>query len=136
MTVKKKNFLDSELSLNEKSKEKSKFHVLPIPLEKTVSCGKGTAKGPQAILDASNELERFTGKSEPCINGIFTHPFLNCNLPIENVMFNIEKTTKEISKQNKIPIILHHKKNILLNIGTIYFTLTSSHHGMLKNMKI
>ncbi len=112
MTVKKKNFLDSELSLNEKSKEKSKFHVLPIPLEKTVSCGKGTAKGPQAILDASNELERFTGKSEPCINGIFTHPFLNCNLPIENVMFNIEKTTKEISKQNKIPVILGGEHSI------------------------
>ena len=89
MTVKKKNFLDSELSLNEKSKEKAKFHVLPIPLEKTVSCGKGTAKGPKAILDASNELERYTGKSEPCVNGIFTHPFLNCNLPIENLMLNL-----------------------------------------------
>ncbi len=112
MTVKKKNFLDSELSLNEKSKEKAKFHVLPIPLEKTVSCGKGTAKGPKAILDASNELERFTGKSEPCVNGIFTHPFLNCNLPIENVMLNIEKTTKVISKQNKIPVILGGEHSI------------------------
>ncbi|MDC3072109.1 agmatinase [bacterium] len=112
MTVKKKNFLDSELSLNEKSKEKAKFHVLPIPLEKTVSCGKGTANGPKAILDASKELERFTGKSEPCVNGIFTHPFLNCNLPLENVIDNIEKTTKEICKQNKIPVILGGEHSI------------------------
>ena len=114
MTVKKKNFLDSELSLNEKNKEKAKFHVLPIPLEKTVSCGRGTSKGPEAIIKASNELERFTGKSEPCLSGIFTHSFLNCNFPIENVMLNIEKTTKEISKQNKIPVILggEHSINI------------------------
>ena len=98
----KKNFLNSELSVEEKSKEKAKFHILPIPLEKTVSCGKGTSKGPEAIIKASNELERFTGKSEPCLNGIFTHPSLNCNFPIENVMLKIEKTTKEICKQNKI----------------------------------
>ena len=106
MKDKKKNFLNSELSLDETSKEKAKYHVVPIPLEKTVSCGRGTAKGPEAIIDASNELERFTGKSEPCTNGIFTYPFLNCNFAIESVMLNIEKTTKEISKQNKIPVIL------------------------------
>ena len=112
MVDRKKNFLNSELSLNEKSKEKAKFHVLPIPLEKIVSCGRGTAKGPEAILDASNELERFTGKSEPCVNGIFTYPLLNCNFPIEKVMLNIEKTTKEISKQNKIPVILGGEHSI------------------------
>ena len=107
-----KNFLNSELSVEEKSKEKAKFHILPIPLEKTVSCGRGTLKGPEAILEASNELERYTGKSEPCLSGIFTHPFLNCNLPIENVMLNIEKTTKEICKQNKIPVILGGEHSI------------------------
>jgi agmatinase len=106
------NFLNSELSVEEKSKEKAKFHILPIPLEKTVSCGRGTSKGPEAILEASNELERFTGKSEPCLSGIFTHPFLNCNFPIENVMLNIEKTTKEICKQNKIPVILGGEHSI------------------------
>ncbi len=112
MINKKINFLNSELSLEESKKEKAKFHVLPIPLEKTVSCGKGTAKGPKAILDASNELERFTGKSEPCVNGIFTHPFLNCNFSIENVMLNIEKITEEISKEKKIPIILGGEHSI------------------------
>jgi agmatinase len=108
----KKNFLNSELSIDERCKDKAKFHILPIPLEKTVSCGKGTAKGPKAILDASNELERFTGKSEPCLSGIFTHPFLNCNFSIENVMLNIEKKTMEISKKNKIPIILGGEHSI------------------------
>ena len=49
MKKKKKNFLNSELSVEEKSKEKAKFHILPIPLEKTVSCGRGTLKGPEAL---------------------------------------------------------------------------------------
>ena len=48
----KKIFLNSELFVEEKSKEKAKFHILPIPLEKTVSCGRGTSKGPEAILEA------------------------------------------------------------------------------------
>ena len=108
----KKIFFNSELSVDERSKEKAKFHILPVPLEKTVSLGKGTSKGPDAILEASNELERFTGKSEPCVNGIFTHPFLNCNFPIESVMLNIEKVTKEISKRNKIPVIIGGEHSI------------------------
>ena len=112
MKDKKKILLNSELSLDEKSKEKAKYHIVPIRLEKTVSCGRGTSKGPKAIIEASNELERFTGKSEPCLNGIFTHPFLNCDFPIENVMLNIENTTKEICQQNKIPVILGGEHSI------------------------
>ena len=54
----------------------SKFHIIPVPLEKTVSYGKGTSKGPENIIYASNELERYTGKSEPCLEGIFTHPII------------------------------------------------------------
>ena len=106
MKDKKKNFLNSELSLDETSKEKAKYHVVPIPLEKTVSCGRGTAKGPEAIIDASNELERFTGKSEPCVNGIFTYPFLFILNSVIPPNAEIYKTTKEICKQNKIPVII------------------------------
>ena len=37
--------------------EQSVFAVLPVPYEKTVSYGSGTAKGPEAILVASQQLE-------------------------------------------------------------------------------
>ncbi len=99
-------FLNSELSIDEKNKEKAKFHILPVPLEKTVSYGKGTSMGPQAIINASNELERYTGKSVPCALGIYTYPSLNCNKPIETILVEIENIVKEISIQNKIPITL------------------------------
>ena len=104
--TKKNTFLDSELNTNERSQEYSKFHILPVPLEKTVSYGLGTSKGPEAIILASNELERYTGKSEPCLDGIFTHPFINCEQSLNLIMDDIRTTTKKISSKNKIPVTI------------------------------
>jgi len=105
-------FLNSELSKKEKDKETAKFQIVPVPLEKTVSYGKGTSKGPEAIIKASNELERYTGKSVPCIHGIHTHPLLNCNKPLKIIMSDIENITKEISMRKKIPITLGGEHSI------------------------
>ena len=44
-------FLDSELTSDERN-EDARFHVIPVPLERTVSYGSGTAKGPAAIIEA------------------------------------------------------------------------------------
>ena len=112
MDNKNNYFLNSELSIEEKDKETAKFHILPVPLEKTVSFGKGTSKGPQAIIKASNELERYTGKSEPCIHGIHTHSLLNCNKPLKVIMSDIENITKDITKQKKIPVTLGGEHSI------------------------
>jgi len=105
-------FLKSELSDNEKNKDFSKFDIIPVPLEKTVSYGKGTSMGPQAIIEASNELERYTGKSEPCLDGIYTHPFLDCNKPIDIVINELQKLTQSVSSKNKIPVILGGEHSI------------------------
>ena len=53
------NFL--ELDITPASFENALFHILPAPLEKSVSYGSGTANGPQAILKASLQLEAFDG---------------------------------------------------------------------------
>lgn len=105
-------FLNSELSENERNKIKAKFHILPVPLEKTVSSGTGTSRGPEAILSASNELERYTGKSEPCLDGIYTYPIMDCDKPINQVIENIRKITKEISSNNKIAITIGGEHSI------------------------
>ena len=107
-----KLFLKSELSDTEKNKDFSKFDIIPVPLEKTVSYGKGTRMGPQAIIEASNELERYTGKSEPCLDGIYTHPFLDCNKPIDIVINELQKLTQSVSSKNKIPVILGGEHSI------------------------
>ena len=105
-------FLDSELSEKERNKMNAKFHILPVPLEKTVSFGTGTSKGPEAILAASNELERYTGKSEPCLDGIYTYPIIDCDKPIDQVIDNIKIITKEISGNNKIAITIGGEHSI------------------------
>ena len=105
-------FLKSELSDTEKNKDFSKFDIIPVPLERTVSYGKGTSMGPQAIIEASNELERYTGKSEPCLDGIYTHPFLDCNKPIDIVINELQKLTQSVSSKNKIPVTLGGEHSI------------------------
>jgi arginase family enzyme len=51
---------------------KAFFHVIPAPMETTVSYGGGTAKGPRAILEASGQLEDFDGHGCPGDLGIHT----------------------------------------------------------------
>lgn len=53
----KKNFLAIEKKYS--SLRDSKIVILSCPFEKTTSYGKGTAKGPKAILDASHYVEFF-----------------------------------------------------------------------------
>ena len=43
-------------------------------MEQTVPYSGGTGRGPQAILDASDQLEVFDGVSCPCELGIHTVP--------------------------------------------------------------
>jgi agmatinase len=98
-------FLDSELSADERG-PRARFHVIPMPLERTVSYGSGTAKGPKAILAASNELERLCMGTEACAHGIFTEPEVDCAGPLPQVMSRLASRTKNSVQQGAIPVTL------------------------------
>ena len=98
-------FLDSELTADERT-EAARFRVIPVPLERTVSYGAGTAKGPGAILNASDELERICGAAEPCADGIFTEPALDCDGPLPEVMERLAERTERAVRAGKIPVTL------------------------------
>ncbi len=98
-------FLDSELAESERS-EHARFRVIPVPLERTVSYGSGTARGPEAILEASNELERITGHAEPCVEGIFTETPLDCDGPLPEVMERLAQRTEAAIRAGKVPVTL------------------------------
>jgi len=70
---------------------KARFHVIPVPYEATVSYGGGTARGPEAILAASRELEAFDGVSCPGDAGIHTHPPVDCAGSPEEVLARVER---------------------------------------------
>lgn len=67
-------FLESELPLF--PPRECVFQVIPVPHESTVSYGGGTGNGPKAILEASNQLEVWTGEAAPGKHGIYTWPFV------------------------------------------------------------
>ncbi|MGI1679216.1 MAG: agmatinase [Cellvibrionaceae bacterium] len=95
-------FLGSEIQQPELSS--AKFHVLPIPYECSVSYGGGTGDGPQAILEASQQLEVWDGKSNPSSLGIYTHPPIDCTVEPEAVIDNIATATKNILKAGGMPV--------------------------------
>ena len=86
-------FLESELS--PRPVGECRFHVIPAPYEATVSYGGGTAKGPAAILEASQQLEVWTGRSTPSARGIYTWPAVDCSGNAEAVLERIEAAVAE-----------------------------------------
>lgn len=86
--------------------EKAAFSVLPVPYEKTVSYGSGTAKGPAAIIAASEQLETWDGKSNPSSLGIHTCDAVNCDGDGKLVIENIAKSVKHILDAGSIPVVL------------------------------
>ncbi|WP_195818665.1 agmatinase [Roseobacter sp. MH60115] len=99
-------FLHGELSCTEQDPETARFRVIPVPLERTVSYGGGTAGGPDAILAASVELERLFQGAEPCRKGIVTEPPLNCFEALPDVMEQIATRTEAAIKAGAVPVVL------------------------------
>lgn len=86
--------------------EAARFHVLPVPYEKTVSYGGGTAKGPAAILAASGQLERWDGASDPGAEGIHTWPAIDCRGRPAKVIDSIAAAVGRILRLGKMPVVL------------------------------
>lgn len=85
----------------------AKFHILPVPLEKSVSYGGGTAAGPAAIIAASNQLETYDQLyGEPCRLGIYTHTALDCRGETVEVLQRLREQVTSIVKLGAIPFAL------------------------------
>jgi len=97
-------FLETELP--ELAPEQARFHVLPVPYEKTVSYGGGTAKGPAAILAASGQLERWDGYSDPGAEGIYTWDAVDCSGADHRVIDRISEAVARILRLGKMPVVL------------------------------
>ncbi|SUZ32875.1 N(1)-aminopropylagmatine ureohydrolase [Roseibaca ekhonensis] len=98
-------FLNSELTNAERSPE-ARFQIVPMPLEKTVSYGSGTADGPAALIEASDQLERLWRGMEPCAAGIYTTPPIDCEQPLEAALDALAARTEGIARAGQIPVSL------------------------------
>lgn len=104
-------FLGSELS--ERPMAQCRFHIVPVPFEATVSYGGGTANGPAAILEASDQLELWDGQSIPAEEGIYTHPAVRCVPNPEITLTAIESAT-DIAAGCGIPMLLGGEHTVTL----------------------
>lgn len=69
-------FLGSEFP--QRLPDEAAFHIVPVPFEYTVSYGGGTSRGPQAIIEASQQLEVFDGFDIPGERGVHTQSQVVC----------------------------------------------------------
>lgn len=99
-------FLDGELSEAERDPAGALFRVIPVPLERTVSYGAGTAGGPAAILAASRELERLWRGDEPCRLGIATEAPLCVEGPLPEIMERLAARTSAAVSEGRVPVVL------------------------------
>lgn len=142
----KKNFLAIEKKYS--NYKDSKIVIVSAPLEKTVSYGKGTSKGPEEILNASHYVEFYDEEQsmELCFEkGICTLEALN--LQKLSVGKSLDKIYKEVSKHldagkfvvtlggehslSTAPIKAHHEKFSNLSILQIdaHSDLRDSYEG-------
>ena len=86
----------------------AKVVVLPVPYEATVSYGGGTAKGPEAILRASTQVELYDEQlaSEPFHAGLFTVPMLDVSGATEQVVRRIDARFGELMDAGKWVVML------------------------------
>lgn len=108
-SIQKNGFLGTNQGVNfQVSYQKAKAVVIPFGLENTVSYGRGTKKGPKAIIEASHYMEIMDEQA--------LKPFCNCgiatlkepNIPKNNkeAIDLLAKITRQVVADNKFPVIL------------------------------
>ena len=123
-------FLATEVP--ELAPEEARFHVLPVPYEKTVSYGGGTARGPGAILAASGQLERWDGRSDPGAEGIYTWPAIDCTGAPEEVIADIAAAVAKILGLGKLPVVLGGEHTVTWGVIRGYLDAGASDFGVVQ----
>ncbi|HIJ98850.1 TPA: agmatinase [archaeon] len=137
------NFLGIEPELS--NFEKSRVVVASAPYEKTVTYGKGTSKGPRAIIEASKQLEFWDEELKANIvekiGGVATlKPYDKKNKKPEEVAQILERETKKLIERKKFVVTLGGEHSMCIgparaysksfqNISILYFDA----HGDLRN---
>lgn len=97
-----------------KSRDAALFHVIPAPYEETVSYGGGAARGPSAILQASNQLEEYDGTDVPAAHGVWTAPPVPCGGGPEKTLAAIEAAVADALAAGGIPVLLGGEHTVTL----------------------
>lgn len=92
------------------------FHVLPVPLEASVSYGTGASLGPSSILKASWQLETWDGKSNPSSEKIHTLRPIDCSRGAAEALKAVSRQTTQIARSGKLPVVLGGEHTVTLGV--------------------
>lgn len=97
----------------------AKVVLIPVPYDGTSSWQKGADKGPQAFLEASENMELYDieTRSEVYKKGIYLAPAVTENSSPEKMVEAVHKTVKNYIKQEKFVTIFGGEHSV--SIGTI-----------------
>lgn len=99
------------------SYDRVKFIVIPIPYEKTTTYIKGTALGPNAIIDASANMELYDEELDKNIAekvGIATLDSVVTNETGEKMVEKVKNVCLKVLNDKKIPVVLGGEHSISL----------------------
>lgn len=121
-------FLGSEIKA---SYEASRVVILPIPYEATTTYRKGCENGPDALLEASVQLEYYDDEldRETCWAArIYTHPSIadtrdDTNVPSEKMLAVTRETVSQLIQDGKFVIALGGEHSITTGIIEAYRAL-------------
>lgn len=105
-------FLDLPSQLDDLAK--TRYAVLPIPFEHTVTYKTGTAGGPLAILEASKQVEWFDEElgGEFCHAGIATYPLIQPAAGSEEQFNRVRATAQPLLESGKFLLSLGGEHSI------------------------
>ncbi|WP_224490547.1 agmatinase [Robertkochia flava] len=99
--------------------EDAQVVLIPVPYDGTSTWQKGADKGPEAFLEASENMELFDieTRSEPYKKGVYLAPPVSENSSPEKMVEAVHKTTKNYIKQDKFVTLFGGEHSI--SIGSI-----------------
>jgi len=106
--------------------EKAEVVILPVPYEATTTYRQGCKYGPEAILEASQQVEYYDDELEREVwpSGIYTHPAIadtrNGQIAAEAMLQTTQATVQKLVQGGKFVIALGGEHSITAGVVTAY----------------
>ncbi|HNY06851.1 MAG TPA: agmatinase [Bacteroidales bacterium] len=103
--------------------ESSKIVILPVPYDGTSTWIKGSDKGPEALLEASENMEIYDIETDSEVHkkGIFTAPFLKSEKKPEKMVQKVYEQVHMYLKKNKFTVTIGGEHSVSIGAIKAYF---------------